>query len=130
MIASSQFIITHHSPPNTHHHLTPTTYHLTIHQHPTFNTHHPQPNTQMNHKFLLVLLLSLSFLSLKATDKGGEEPVDLVNPFIGTSNFGTTNPGAVCPNGLMSVVPFNVMGSDLNKYDKDARWWSTPYRIS
>ena len=81
----------------------------------------------MNHKFLLVLLLSLSFLSLKATDKGGEEPVDLVNPFIGTSNFGTTNPGAVCPNGLMSVVPFNVMGSDLNKYDKDARWWSTPY---
>ena len=81
----------------------------------------------MNRKFLLVLLLSLSFLSLKAADKGGEEPVDLVNPFIGTSNFGTTNPGAVCPNGLMSVVPFNVMGSDLNKYDKDARWWSTPY---
>ena len=72
----------------------------------------------MNRKFLLVLLLSLSFLSLKAADKGGEEPVDLVNPFIGTSNFGTTNPGAVCPNGLMSVVPFNVMGSDLNKFDK------------
>jgi putative alpha-1,2-mannosidase len=27
----------------------------------------------------------------------------------------------------MSVVPFNVMGSETNKYDKDARWWSTPY---
>jgi len=81
----------------------------------------------MKRTFLLTLLVSLSFLSLKAADKGGEEPVDLVNPFIGTSNFGTTNPGAVCPNGLMSVVPFNVMGSDLNKYDKDARWWSTPY---
>ena len=53
--------------------------------------------------------------------------VDYVNPFIGTSNFGTTNPGAVCPNGLMSVVPFNVMGSSKNKYDKDSRWWSTPY---
>lgn len=50
-----------------------------------------------------------------------------VNPFIGTTNFGTTNPGAVCPNGMMSVAPFNVMGSDTNKYDKDARWWSTPY---
>lgn len=37
-------------------------------------------------------------------------PVDYVNPFIGTTNFGTTNPGAVCPNGMMSVVPFNVMG--------------------
>jgi len=54
-------------------------------------------------------------------------PVDYVNPFIGTTNFGTTRPGAVCPNGMMSVVPFNVMGSADNKYDKDARWWSTPY---
>ncbi|MCM1050405.1 MAG: GH92 family glycosyl hydrolase [Paenibacillus sp.] len=50
-----------------------------------------------------------------------------VNPFIGTTNFGTCNPGAVVPNGMMSVVPFNVMGSDDNTYDKDARWWSTPY---
>lgn len=55
------------------------------------------------------------------------EPADLVNPFIGTSCYGTTNPGAVTPNGLMSVSPFNVMGSDLNRYDKDSRWWSTPY---
>lgn len=53
--------------------------------------------------------------------------VEYVNPFIGTTNFGTTHPGAVCPNGMMSVVPFNVMGSSDNKYDKDARWWSTPY---
>ena len=52
-----------------------------------------------------------------------------VNPFIGTTNFGTTNPGAVVPNGLMSVTPFNVMGSDTNVYDKDARWWSTPYEF-
>lgn len=53
-----------------------------------------------------------------------------VNPFIGTSNYGTTHPGAVCPNGMMSVVPFNVMGSADNRYDKDARWWSTPYENS
>lgn len=56
-----------------------------------------------------------------------KEPVDWVNPFIGTTNFGTTNPGAVTPNGLMSVAPFNVMGSDMNQYDKDSRWWSAPY---
>ena len=56
-----------------------------------------------------------------------QEPVDWVDPFIGTTNFGTTNPGAVTPNGMMAVVPFNVMGSDTNRYDKDARWWSTPY---
>ena len=52
---------------------------------------------------------------------------EYVNPFIGTSNFGACNPGAVTPNGLMSVSPFNVMGSNLNTWDKDSRWWSTPY---
>ncbi len=59
-----------------------------------------------------------------------QEPADYVNPFIGTTNFGTTNPGAVCPNGMMSVTPFNVMGSDLNQFDKDGRWWSTPYEFT
>ena len=56
-----------------------------------------------------------------------QAPVDSVDPFIGTTNFGACNPGAVCPNGMMSVVPFNVMGSAENRYDKDACWWSTPY---
>lgn len=64
------------------------------------------------------------FGSLMAT---AQQPVDEVNPFIGTSNYGTTNPGAICPQGMMSVVPFNVMGSDLNRFDKDKQWWSTPY---
>ena len=59
-----------------------------------------------------------------------QKPVELVNPFIGTTNFGTTNPGAVTPNGMMSVVPFNVMGSDLNVFDKDSRWWSAPYEYN
>ena len=61
------------------------------------------------------------------TPLAAQTPADRVDPFIGTTNFGTTNPGAVTPNGMMSVVPFNVMGSDTNVYDKDARWWSTPY---
>ncbi len=56
-----------------------------------------------------------------------QEPASWVDPFIGTTDFGTCNPGAVCPNGMMAVVPFNVMGSDANAYDKDARWWSAPY---
>ena len=50
-----------------------------------------------------------------------------VQPFVGTTNFGATNPGAVLPSGMMSVSPFNVMGSKLNTWDKDSRWWSTPY---
>ena len=72
---------------------------------------------------LLALLLS-------AVTAGAQGPAELVNPFIGTTNFGTTNPGAVTPNGMMSVVPFNVMGSDLNVFDKDSRWWSAPYEYN
>ena len=69
----------------------------------------------------------ISLLLCSSLFAAAQQPVEYVNPFIGTSNYGTTNPGAVCPQGMMSVVPFNVMGSDLNKFDKDAQWWSTPY---
>lgn len=58
---------------------------------------------------------------------GFTQYLEHVNPFIGSSNFGTTNPGAIVPRGMVSVTPFNVSGSDLNTFDKDARWWSTPY---
>ena len=73
---------------------------------------------------LLVYVLLLPATLIHA---GESRIIDYVNPFIGTSNFGTTNPGAICPNGMMSVTPFNVMGSDINTWDKDSRWWSTPY---
>lgn len=78
-------------------------------------------------KTIFTLLAASMFLPVFAGQGKTKQPIDYVNPFIGTTNFGTTNPGALCPNGLMSVVPFNVMGSEENKYDKDARWWSTPY---
>ena len=51
---------------------------------------------------------------------------DYVNPFIGTSNFGATNPGAIAPRGMVSVSPFNVAGSQ-NTLEKDSRWLSNPY---
>ena len=73
---------------------------------------------------ITTLLLGLNFAGQS------QEPAEWVDPFIGTTNFGTTNPGAVCPSGMMSVVPFNVMGSDLNEFDKDARWWSAPYEYT
>ena len=75
-----------------------------------------------------ITLLFASLLS--AVVINAQKPAELVNPFIGTTNFGTTNPGAVTPNGMMSVVPFNVMGSDLNVFDKDSRWWSAPYEYN
>ncbi len=78
-----------------------------------------------NHLLTLLLLLAVS-----TGIRSQESVIDYVNPFIGTTNFGTCNPGAVCPGGMMSVVPFNVMGSSDNRYDKDARWWSTPYEYT
>uniref|UniRef100_A0AB33J442 GH92 family glycosyl hydrolase n=1 Tax=Prevotella sp. GTC17259 TaxID=3236795 RepID=A0AB33J442_9BACT len=72
----------------------------------------------------------LSLLLLAALPAMAERNVDYVDPFIGTTNFSVCNPGTVLPHGLMSVVPFNVMGSDLNQYDKDARWWSAPYEYN
>lgn len=69
---------------------------------------------------LLTLTLIVSYSSFS------QQPIDYVNPFIGTSNFGTTNPGPIAPRGMANVTPFNVSGKQ-NKYDKDSRWFSTPY---
>ena len=78
----------------------------------------------MNHfKHLAIAAL----LTLAAGNVTAKDNVDYVDPFIGTTNFSICNPGAIRPHGLMSVVPFNVMGSDLNQQDKDSRWWSAVY---
>ena len=53
------------------------------------------------------MILSLSLAFATAIAGGAQQPkrlIDEVNPFIGTSNFGTTNPGAIVPNGLMSIT--------------------------
>ena len=78
-------------------------------------------------KRLAALISSALIMASSALYATEDRLTDYVNPFIGTSNYGTTNPGAICPNGMMSATPFNVMGSNLNRYDKDSRWWSTPY---
>ena len=73
----------------------------------------------------VIKLVAMSLLFLAGAN--AQTPADWVNPFIGSSNYGTTNPGAIVPNGMVSVTPFNVTGSSLNKFDKDAQWWSTPF---
>ncbi len=71
-----------------------------------------------------------AFLVLARAYGVAKDVVEYVDPFIGTTNFSICNPGAICPHGLMSVVPFNVMGSDLNEQDKDKRWWSAVYEYN
>ena len=78
-------------------------------------------------KYMRILLSVLMLMASAGIYAGNWKVTDYVNTFIGTSNYGTTNPGALCPNGMMSVTPFNVMGSEMNRFDKDSRWWSTPY---
>ena len=56
-----------------------------------------------------------------------KRPVDYVDPFIGTSNFGTTNPGPIAVRGMVNVSPFNVAGPKNLPLEKDSRWLSTPY---
>ncbi len=76
-------------------------------------------------KHLIIAGLFIIFNQLLLAQK---QPVDYVNPFIGTSNFGATNPGAISPRGMASVSPFNVAGKpDLNTLEKDSRWLSNPY---
>jgi len=68
--------------------------------------------------FILLIIFKISIYPQK--------PIDYVNPFIGTSNYGACNPGAVVPGGMVSVCPFNVSGEE-NKLEKDSQWLSNPY---
>lgn len=78
-------------------------------------------------KILSTMLLALACFSQNAN---AEKLTRYVDPMIGTTNFSVCNPGAVMPHGLMTVTPFNVMGSDLNQFDKDKRWWSAAYEYN
>ncbi|MEM7655433.1 MAG: GH92 family glycosyl hydrolase [Bacteroidota bacterium] len=74
-----------------------------------------------------LFLASSCLLMLLTCTHAQESPLELVNPFIGTSNYGTTNPGPIAVRGMANVSPFNVAGEANLPFDKDSRWWSTPY---
>ncbi|MBF4465079.1 GH92 family glycosyl hydrolase [Flavobacterium sp. LC2016-12] len=57
----------------------------------------------------------------------GQEPVDFVNPLIGTSNYGAAFPGPIAPRGMASISPFNVAGPQNRPLEKDSQWLSNPY---
>ena len=80
----------------------------------------------MKKQILLSAVLACISVFSAAAQK---EPVDYVNPFVGTTNYGTTNPGALTPHGMMSVTPFNVMGvrSEERRVGKECRSRWSPY---
>ncbi|GJM62557.1 GH92 family glycosyl hydrolase [Persicobacter diffluens] len=71
--------------------------------------------------FLLLGVFLLCGLSSKA-----QKWSSFVNPFIGTSNYGATYPGAVAPRPMVTVSPFNAAG-EQNVIDKDSQWNSMAY---
>ncbi len=74
-----------------------------------------------NTLFFILFALSILF-TVQA-----QEPVDYVNPIIGTSNYGATFPGPIAPRGMASISPFNVAGPQNLPLEKDSRWLSNPY---
>lgn len=68
----------------------------------------------------LAALLSLSAVAQYA---------DKVNPFIGTSNYGTTQPGPVVPGGMVSMSAYNTIPRPEHRIHWD-NWCSTPYEFT
>jgi predicted alpha-1,2-mannosidase len=69
--------------------------------------------------FFCMLFFSISIF--------GQQPADLVNPLIGTSNYGAAFPGPIAPRGMASISPFNVAGPQNKPLEKDSQWLSNPY---
>ncbi|MDW3194977.1 MAG: GH92 family glycosyl hydrolase [Cytophagales bacterium] len=73
--------------------------------------------------FIYLTLFLAGLTSLAQT------PADYVNPFIGTTNYGATHPGAQYPHAMASVSPFNVAfkKEEGNIHEKDSEWNSRVY---
>lgn len=78
---------------------------------------------------LLLILIAIVWLLKSSAEAQSKDYTPFVNPFIGTSNYGATHPGAVRPMGMASVSPFNVAfkKGEENVFEKDSEWHSRPY---
>ena len=68
---------------------------------------------------MFICVYVLTFLSCQVQAQNQPDYTKFVNPFIGTSNGGNTNPGAVMPWGMVSISPFNSFDT-LNVRDGHA----------
>ncbi len=55
-------------------------------------------------KFTFAVIIS-TFFSISTICSQTKEPVDLVNPFVGTGGHGHTYPGATAPFGMVQLSP-------------------------
>src|SRR3954466_3250423 len=61
----------------------------------------------MTRRIMVAVLLAASVLTAgpAPAHAAAEDPTGLVNPFVGTQNFGNTFPGASAPFGMVQVSP-------------------------
>ena len=52
-------------------------------------------------RYLTIIFL----MSLVSCQQSAKEPIDYINPFIGTGGHGHTFPGAAHPFGMMQLSP-------------------------
>ncbi|WP_440898860.1 GH92 family glycosyl hydrolase, partial [Actinosynnema sp.] len=65
----------------------------------------PRGSTALAAAALLVLGAAVPAQAQPSSGSAAEDPVTLVNPFVGTQNFGNTFPGASAPFGMVQVSP-------------------------
>jgi predicted alpha-1,2-mannosidase len=82
---------------------------------------------RITYGIVVLVLVFCSETTIRAQSTTIQDLIEYVNPFIGTSNFGTTNPGPIAVRGMANVSPFNVAGAKNLPLEKDSRWLSTPY---
>lgn len=83
---------------------------------------HTNFNTMHKKNFLALCLLFFSYTVF------AQSVSQYVDPFIGTSNFGATHPGAIVPWGMASVSPYNVSyHGDANPFNNKKGWNSRVY---
>lgn len=78
-------------------------------------------------KVIAVSAAALLLLANQLHSNAQKSPADYVNPFIGTSNYGTTQPGPVVPSGMVSMSPFNTIPRGAEHKVNTDSWCSTPY---
>ena len=80
-------------------------------------------------KSLFVHVLGFCTLLMGHSSRAQSRPADYVNPWIGTTNYGATHPGAQYPHAMASVSPFNVAykKAEGNIHEKDSEWNSRVY---
>lgn len=81
----------------------------------------------LNTVYMKFILLTATALFTLGSVTAQKTAADYVNPFIGTSNYGATQPGPIVPYGMVSMSPFNTIEMPGHKIHVNGPWCSTSF---